>query len=182
MPSTSQRGQRSVGQGLAEFALVVPIFLALVGAVIQFGLIFWAQNTLTQVVRDAGRWEATQQACNSSALGALGPQINSIAGSSSLLGYSTSWAAPVDVGTDASVGTFTTANAVAVAWVRDSGPGIVCPPKTNATNYHVTIRVNHVVPTFFPGMQYLPGLGTCDSAGCRITLSSTAQFRMEPAP
>ena len=72
---------------------------------------------------------------------------------------------------------------MAVAWVWTSGTGPkTCPPIDNTSVVHVTIRMNQQVPTFFPGMQYLPGLGTCDANGCHIVLSSTAQFRMEPTP
>src|SRR5215212_9247692 len=53
------------GQSLAEFAIVFPIFFLIFAAIIQFGLIFWSQNTLTQIARDTGRWAATQQSCDS---------------------------------------------------------------------------------------------------------------------
>jgi Flp pilus assembly protein TadG len=43
--------QRSRGQSLAEFALVFPILMLIIGGIIQFGVIFWGQNTLTQVAR-----------------------------------------------------------------------------------------------------------------------------------
>jgi Flp pilus assembly protein TadG len=186
------------GQSLAEFALVMPVVVAILGGIVQFGIIFWTQNTLTQVARDTGRWEATQTttACNaSSAVTALGAQAEIIAGNSSLFGYHsgefvspTVYATAVDpvVGTadDASVKAFSTPNAMAIAWVHDTATSDtqVCPPSNNLAVWHVTIKMNQTVPIFFPGMQYLPGLGTCDSAGCHITLSSTAQFRMEPAP
>src|SRR5215211_7091107 len=78
------------GQSLVEFALVLPILIMLLGGVIQFGLIFWAQTTLTQVVRDTGRWAATQQTapCDSStAKAAVVTQADRIAGTSSLLAY-----------------------------------------------------------------------------------------------
>src|SRR5258706_7621556 len=72
--------KRRRGQSLAEFAIVFPVFIAIVGGIIQFGLVFWAQNTLTQVVRDVGRWEATQQAspCSSNTT-ALASAANTIA-------------------------------------------------------------------------------------------------------
>ena len=178
---------RTNGQSLAEFALVVPLFLALVGGIIQFGLLFWAQNTLTQVVRDTGRWAATQQAtpCSSTTQrDAVNTQANAIAANSSLLGYTTNgWTGPTLDTTDAQVQSYATANSLAVAWVADSDPAAKgCPPQDNKAVYHVIIKANQTIPTFFPAMQYLPGLGTCDSSGCHITLSSTAQFRMEPAP
>jgi len=170
--------RRSRGQALVEFALVVPVFLALIGGIIQFGLVFWAQNTLTQVVRDTGRWEATQQTACSSSAADVRDRANSIAASSSLLGYSSG--SPFVLYTSPA----TPPEGVAVTWTRSSSevPAQSCPPSTNQSVWVVTITVRHTVPTFIPGMTYLPGLGTCDSNGCRLTLSSTAQYRMEPKP
>ena len=177
--------RRGRGQAIAEFALVVPVLMAVIGGIIQFGFIFWAQNTLTQVVRDTGRWEVTQQTPGGhcpDGTAALGDEANKIAASSSLLGYSTAWSIS-NVGNDANVASYVTDESIAVAWTADSDPNNEgCPPQDNQAVWHVTIRINHTVPTFFPGMQYLPGLGTCDAKGCHIMLSSTAQFRMEPAP
>jgi Flp pilus assembly protein TadG len=195
MSSTNGRprrlhGRRN-GQALVEFALVAPLFVALLGAVIQFGLIFWAQNTLTQVVRDTGRWAATQPAipCSSTTQrDNVSAQANAVARNSSLLGF-TAFSGPTlyQMGDltppDTEVQSYATANSLAVAWVADSDPTTEgCPPKDNQAVYHVIIKINQTVPTFFPGMQFLPGLGTCNSSGCHMTLSSTAQFRMEPVP
>lgn len=130
----------------------------MLAGIIQFGTVFWGQNTLTQVVRDTGRWAATQQNCSTAGL--VGAQAQTIAGSSSLIGYNK------------------TTNPLGVTVTWDSA---TCPIDNTTVNYvHVTATAK--VPTFFPGMQYLPQLGTCNSSGCTITLSSTAQFRMEPKP
>lgn len=45
---------------MVEFAVVFPIFFLLLGGMIQFGMIFWGQNTLNQLVRDTGRYAATR--------------------------------------------------------------------------------------------------------------------------
>src|SRR5688500_18129720 len=104
-----RRGARPSGQALVEFALVFPILILLVGGIIQFGLIFWSQATLTQIVRDTGRWASTQQDCAD-----VAPVIataNAIASQSGLLGYSSgSW----------------TASNVSVTW--QVGAGEPCPP------------------------------------------------------
>ena len=80
--------RRSSGQSLAEFALVFPILMVMLGGIIQFGIIFWGQNTLTQIARDTGRWASTQIVCPTSANTLA--TANAIAGQSSLIGY-TSW-------------------------------------------------------------------------------------------
>ncbi len=150
---------RRRGQSVAEFALVLPVLVAILGGIIQFGVIFWAQNTLTQVVRDTGRWAATQQNCTNAA--PVIAEANTIAWSSSLLVYTTGSLSPANV---------------TVTWTGPSSGS--CPPPNNSQVWFVTITVvDQTVPVFFPGMQYLPGF-----ANNLVTLSSTATFRMEPAP
>jgi Flp pilus assembly protein TadG len=157
---TRSRGHRDAsrsrgrGQSLVEFALVAPIVIAVMAAIIQFGIVFWTQNTLTQVVRDTGRWAATQPNCSVDT--AVKTQAQTIAASSSLIGYSAVNFVPT------------------VTWT-----GATPCPVNNKTVTYVHVTATTRVPTFFPGMEYLPGLGTCDPE-CHITLSSTAQFRMEP--
>lgn len=160
----ARRRRRSRGQSLAEFALVAPVVVAILAAIIQFGIVFWAQNTLTQVVRDTGRWEATQGSCTNSA--AVISQANSIAGTSSLFGYTpSSW----------------TSSNVTVTFSANCTSDTTYPVDNSQFSW-VNIAVTHRVPTFFPGMQFLPQLGTCDPTGCYITLSTSAQYRLEPKP
>lgn len=147
------RGPGRRGQSLAEFAIVFPVMFLIVAAIIQFGLIFWSQNTLTQVARDIGRWAATQQDCApGTATAAVVTTANQIAASSSLFGYSAGspWVSPTNV---------------AVTWTTNSGS---CPPTSNQQVSFVTITLHHSVPIFFP---WVPGNGN---------LTTSAQFRMEP--
>lgn len=149
-PAGATAGHRlgSRGQSLTEFAIVFPIFMLLLGGIIQFGIIFWGQNTLTQVVRDTGRWAATQQQCTDPE--PIIATANQIAAQSSLIGYAAgSW----------------TSTDVTVGWT-----GTPCPPTSNQEVAWVTISVIHQVPIFFP---WIPGNGS---------ISSTTEFRMEPAP
>jgi Flp pilus assembly protein TadG len=176
---------RSRGQALVETALVLPILLAIVGGIIQFGVAFWAQNTLTQVARDTGRWVATQQFipyCNSPAsFTAIAGEANVVASNSSLIGYDPDeWSSATGfLGTRPAEG-------VEVEWpIPGTPPGLSdldCPPSDNQTAWFVKIRVSHVIPTFLPGLQYLPALGTCDSTGCYLSITTTTTFRMEPVP
>ena len=135
-----------------------PVLMLIIGGIIQFGIIFWAQNTLTQVVRDTGRWAATQQNCSDST--AVITTANSIASTASLIGYTT--------------GSWTSTN-VTVEWPATDGPDVgtapdPCPPTSNQELGWVRVRVTHNVPVFFP---FVPG-----TFG---TLESRTEFRMEPA-
>jgi Flp pilus assembly protein TadG len=137
--------RRSRGQALVEFALVMPIFIVVMGGVIQYGILLWSQNTLTQIVNDAGRWSAAQASCST---GNDLAQAHSLASASTLIGYS---------------GSFASENASYTDPVN-------CPPLNNAVSNYITIALTYQVPVFFP---FIPGGGL---------ISSTATFRVEPAP
>jgi Flp pilus assembly protein TadG len=155
-PRATDRAAR--GQALTEFALVMPIMFVVIAGIIQFGLIFWSQQTLTQVARDTGRWAATQTFCESNS-SLVTQTANDIAGNSTLFGYSSDlWS---DGGADAT-------NKVAVSWVADSDQA--CPPESNQDEAWVQVTIDHQIPVFFP---FVPGDGQ---------ISTTTKFRMEPEP
>ena len=126
--------RRSPGQALAEFALVIPILAFVIAGIIQFGLILWSQQTLTQVARDTGRWAATQT-CTANVVN----QANEVAKQSTLFGYT-------DGAWDASN--------VSVAFRREDSAS--CPPKDNSEVAWVEITIAHQIPIFFP---WVPGNG-----------------------
>jgi TadE-like protein len=175
--------QRSRGQSLVEFAIVFPVMMLILVGIIQFGLIFWAQNTLTQVVRDTGRWAATQQTQCDLGGPALVTKADQIARVSSLLGYTAGlWnGAPAvfDVSPAPREG-------IEASWPISTDPTVPpggvqydtdCPPKTNQIAWFVNIRAHHEVPLFFPVIgQFIP---SCNASSC--SLSSSVQFRMEPS-
>jgi hypothetical protein len=185
------------GQSLLEFALVIPVLMVLLGGAVQYGVVFAAKNSLTQVVRDTARWASTQTLpqCTDAATGTPPPlldQADQIGQTSSLIGYSAGmWNAgnfkvypyvtPLPAGPPFGVLPATPPNSegVEVAWSYDSGGA--CPPADNVRPAYVTIRITHSVPILLPGLQYLPGLGSCGPSGCFIRLWSTSEFRMEPA-
>jgi Flp pilus assembly protein TadG len=49
------RGRRDAGQSLAEFVLVIPIFLLLVFGVVEFGLAFRTHQIITNTAREGAR-------------------------------------------------------------------------------------------------------------------------------
>ena len=134
------RARCSRGQSLAEFAIVFPILMAILGGIIQFGILFWGQNTLTQIARDTGRWASTQVTCPTSA--SVLPIANNIAGQSSLIGYTT--------------GSWTTAS------IQVTLSGDPCPVTSNAQAAFVTVTLTHQVPIFFP---FIPGNGALTTSG-----------------
>lgn len=154
-PLKGIKRQRQTGQSLAEFAIVFPIFFLFVAAIIQFGLIFWSQNTLTQVARDTGRWAATQRNCDPvTATPVVVATANQLAGSATLFGYQGGWTSPTNVN---------------VVWtVAPTTPPGACPPIGNQQVAFVRITLSYQIPVFFP---FLP---------VSDTLTTTTEFRMEP--
>jgi hypothetical protein len=157
-PLKRTRSRRQSGQSLAEFAIVFPVLFLIVAAIIQFGLIFWSQNTLTQVARDTGRWAATQQECSTTAAtDAVVDTANDLASTASLFGYSGNWMSPTNVDVVWTI----------VPTTPPDPPG-ECPPKGNQQVAFVQITLSYQIPIFFP---FLP---------VSDTLTTSTEFRMEP--
>ena len=162
------------GQALTEFALVFGVFFLVVSAIIQFGLLLWTMNTATQVARDTARWAVTQSTapCDSTANRAsLAATAGTIAQELKLLGYTAGmWTTATAVGA-------VPAEGIGADWPIPTGLfDTDCPPADNQTPWFVSVRVNHVVPVFLPGIQlFFPACG-----GAGICISTTAEVRMEP--
>ncbi len=164
----SSRNRHSRGQALVEFALVLPLLVLIMTGVMQFGLLFWTQITLTQIARDTGRWVASQTwPCDAgldagTANAAVAAQANLIANRSTLFGWGASDQLTVS----------------ALTWTEVTrGPGATeaeCPPIDNTHVWNVAFQINHTVPVFMP-------LIADDGCSCRA-MHSGVQFRMEPAP
>lgn len=169
-----RRSNRTAGQGLTEFALVFGLFVFVVGALIQFSLLLWSMNTITQVARDTARWAATQSVvpCDSTR-DSVAAKADAIARQLSLFAYrANTWSTGTTV-------VATPAEGVGADWGPTPPSDLYntdCPPADNQTAWFVRIRVSHVVPIFLPGLQWV--LPPCSSSGFCIT--STAEIRMEP--
>jgi hypothetical protein len=165
---------------MAEFAIAFGVFFLVIAMVIQFGMILWSINTATQVARDTARWAATQSTtpCNSSSsLSNVGTRAGSLAKQWSLLGYTSGMWTSATLGIDS-----TPTEGVGADWPIPGSPSGAtlfdtdCPPADASTPWFVRVRVNHVVPVFFPGLQFV--LPSCSGSG--FCISSTAELRMEP--
>lgn len=153
----SLRNRHSRGQALVEFALVLPLLVLIMMGVMQFGLLFWTQITLTQIARDTGRWVASQESCVPATVN-VGGQANLIAARSTLFG----WGASNPIGLSSGP-TYTN-----LTPLPHTSTG--CPPADNREVWNVTFELSHTVPVFMPLL------------GETFTLRSEVQFRMEPAP
>lgn len=166
------------GQALVEFALTVGLFMLVVGGLTQFAAILWSQNTINQVARDTARWAVTQSTvpCDSAGTrAAIADRANTLADQWSLMSHST-WASATPVNAVPSSG-------VGVDWdIVDPPSGMLidpltdCPASDNRLVWTVTLKVNHTVPIFMPGLQFIAP--SCGAPG--FCISSTADLRMEP--
>lgn len=159
------------GQALVEFGLVIGLFMFVIGGLVQFGIILWSQNAITQVARDTARWAVTQSTspCDSTRT-SVAAAADQLARGASLVSYA--------AGTWSSASTIVSlgAEGVGVDWQGDSLIAGDCPPSSNAKVWTVRVRINHIVPIFLPGLQFIAP--ACGSPG--FCLTSTTELRMEP--
>lgn len=127
MIERSVRRERWRGQALVEFAIVVPVFMLILGGVIQFGIYFWGQNTLNQIVRDAGRYAATVADCSAASNADIVAKTQALEAVTPFSG---------------------TYGSITVT-LPASGSGS-CPPLSNADVVWVEITAQASVPEFFP--------------------------------
>ena len=144
---------------MVEFALVLPLLVLIMLGVMQFGILFWAQITLTQVARDTGRWAVSQDNCNPATVN-IAAQANAVAANSTLFGWDASNQITVSSGP----------NYDNVTPPPYNNPSVVCPPADNREVFNISFELSHTVPVFLPMF------------GETFTLRSEVQFRMEPAP
>ncbi len=158
-----------------------------------YGVIFATKQSLVQVGRDVGRWAATQNfnPCSAASTQSTPQPLDradkfawdylALPPRAVVLGYSAhDWnASNFTVYADNSALPASPPNpeGVEVVWSYESG----CPPIDSTTAAFVTVRLSHRAPILLPGFAYLPGLGTCDPSGCYLAITTTAQFRIEPA-
>jgi hypothetical protein len=162
------------GQALVEFGLVIGLFMLVIGGLVQFGLILWTQNAVTEVARDTARYAVTlsDSPCDSAATRTkVAVAADMLARETSLASYQAAgWTTAPPISTLGAEG-------VGVDWQSpDSTFAIDCPPSDNRTVWTVRVRVNHVIPIFLPGLQIIaPPCG-----GDGFCLTSETELRMEP--
>jgi hypothetical protein len=171
------------GQALVEFGLVIGLFIFVVGGLVQFGMILWSQNAITEVARDTARYAVTlsDSPCDATPTRTkVALAADRLARETSLMSYSSgTWSAASKISALGPEG-------VGVDWFEDGVEGdsqlpgppfsIDCPPADNATVWTVRVRVNHAIPIFIPGLQFISP--PCIPSG--FCLSSETELRMEP--
>jgi hypothetical protein len=175
----SRRGDARA-QALVEFAIVIGLFMLVIGGIVQFGIILWSQNAITQISRDTARYAVTlsDSPCDqASTRDKVRAAANNLARGASLVSYAPNlWASASSIGTLGAEG-------IGVDWPipapQPGEPAWVasdCPPSDNSLAWTVHVRINHVVPIFIPGLRFIAP----PCAGNGFCLSSETELRMEP--
>jgi Flp pilus assembly protein TadG len=162
------------GQAMVEFGLVIGLFMLVIGGILQFGVILWSQNTITEVARDTARYAVTlpDSPCNAGITrGMVATAANQLAREASLIGYANGqWSS-------APSATALGPEGIGVDWQSpDSSFDTDCPPSDNLTVWTVRVQINHVVPIFLPGLQIIAP--PCGANG--FCLTTETELRMEP--
>ena len=137
---------RARGQGLVEFALVLPLFLFILIAIVDVGRVVWANDVLANAAREAARYAIVHggSASTPCPVGPAGPDTRIPAASSSCPYPSPSKQAIVDVARNyANGGGTITVDVCYGAGCTGSTDAVAA---TNVRGTPVTVRVYGTVP------------------------------------
>jgi Flp pilus assembly protein TadG len=160
------------GSAAVEFALVAPLFFALLFAIIETALVFFAGQVLETGVQDAGRLLFTNQS-NCDGTLAVDFKQKVCDRVSALMSCS---------GVDVDVRTYAAGTAITIADPIDgsgnyASNSVYQPPVCGATNVTVVVRGFYQWPLFVTGLGYNIanlGRGTINS---KRLLAATSAFR-----
>ncbi len=138
------------GQALVEFALLVPIFLILLFAIVDFGMGFHSWITVTNSAREGARLGAVQ--------GTTAQIVVRVQDTSDLIDEDTQMTVTVGCGPSS-----------------DPPPTGTCPSQPGES---VVVRVDYDYDLITP-LASLVAFLTGDIIGPTLTLSSTAEMRLE---
>lgn len=132
------------GQGLVEFALVIPLFMFILVAIVDIGRVVWANDSLANAAREAARYAIVHGGSASTAcpVGPPGPDARIPVASASCPYPSPSKQAIIDVATNYAIA----AGTVTVDVCYGAGCTGSVDTGNNRRGTPVTVRVNGVVP------------------------------------
>src|SRR6266403_5535310 len=157
------------GSAAVEFALVAPVFFALLFAIIETALVFFAGKVLETVTQDSARMIMTGQAQNAAFSQA---QFKSNVCSRISVLFDCTNGIYVDVQS------YTAFSSVAITDPIDAGKNFVPNMNYNpgGPGDIVVVRLFYQWPLFVTGLGY----NIADLSGSKRLLSATAAFRNEP--
>ena len=168
-PRTTPASSRDLGQSLVEFALVLPIFLAILIGMVDIGRAVWANNAVANAAREATRWAVVHGGSKENECPA-GPPVTTGENLTKVVTPSTScpYPSPSREGVREVARSFAIAGGtpmtVTVCYGIDcsgdtDGLGSNGQPATNARGTPVTVTVTSQVPMIVPqlvGITQIP--------------------------
>jgi Flp pilus assembly protein TadG len=160
------------GSAAVEFALIAPVFFALLFAIIETALVFFAGQVLETGVQDSGRLIFTNQS-NCAGMSAVDFKQNVCDRISALMSCS---------GVDIDVRSYPAGTAITITEPIDASgnysPNFVYqPPLCNSTNDTVVVRGFYQWPLVVTGLGYnIANIGR-GAAGSKRLLAATSAFR-----
>ena len=157
------RHDRSRGQAMVEFALVIPVFILLMVSLFDFGRVIWVNDTLASAAREAVRFAIVHGGTESSSCPVGPPSATAVVPPASsacpypspsrqaIKDVANKWAA----GTSADV-TVSVCYGVVTTCAGDADQ-VVTPAPTNARGTQVTVTVTSVVELSIPSLVGFDG-------------------------
>lgn len=152
---TGNRRERTAGQSLVEFALVFPIFFAILIGMVDVGRAVWANNAVANAAREAARYAIVHGGTKSN-LCPAGPPVTT--GSNKTVIPPVSTTCPYPSPSKEGIRDVARGYAVAggfpitiqVCYGTDCSGDTDASAATNARGTRVTVRVTSVVPMILP--------------------------------
>ena len=149
------RRPRDIGQGLVEFALVLPIFLAILIGMVDIGRAVWANNAIANAAREGARY-ATVHGGSKENQCPVGPPVTTGTNATVIPPASTScpYPSPSKEGIREAARVFTIASGfpttVYVCYGIDCSGDTDTLGATNARGTPVTVTITSEVPMILP--------------------------------
>lgn len=154
-PRTTPRTPRELGQSLVEFALVLPIFLAILIGMVDIGRAVWANNAVANAAREATRYAVVHGGSKENEC-PVGPPVTTGQNQTVIPAASTScpYPSPSKEGIRETARAFAIAGGtpmtVEVCYGIDCSGDTDAAGATNARGTPVTVRVTSQVPMIVP--------------------------------
>jgi TadE-like protein len=154
-PRNTSRTAREPGQSLVEFALVLPIFLAILVGMVDIGRAVWANNAIANAAREGARYAAVHGGSKENQC-PVGPPVTSGPNATVIPPASTScpYPSPSKDGVREAARTFTIASGfpttVFVCYGIDCSGDTDATGATNARGTPVTVTITSQVPMIVP--------------------------------
>jgi Flp pilus assembly protein TadG len=162
------------GSAAVEFALVAPVFFALLFAIIETGIVFFAGQVLETVTQDSARMIMTGQAQTGGYSQANFKAY--VCGKITMLFDCAAGLTAAGISVD--VQSYSAFNSVSISDPIDGGKNFVAPNNYNpgGPGDIVVVRLFYQWPLFVTGLGY----NISNLTGSKRLLTATAAFRNEP--